>query len=167
MATETIVKHRTSSTPGSVPNTSDLTLGELAINDADGFVFLRRTDSAQSIDEIVRLRASPVLGSGDNFVFNKILVSSAENQLVDSVLATEYRTVKYVIQFTYSGNFQSTELLLLHDGSLVYLTEYAIIQTNMNLGNITAVIESGLVKLLVTPTFPNTTVKGVRAAIKL
>ena len=167
MAIETILKHRTSSVPNAVPNTSDLTLGELAINDADGFVFLRRTDTAQSVDEVVRIRASTVVGSGDNFVFKKILVSSAGNQLVDSVLATEYRTVKYVIQFAYSGNFQSTELLLLHDGSLVYLTEYAIVQTNMNLGNISAVIESGSVKLLVTPAFPNTTVQGVRTGIKL
>jgi hypothetical protein len=167
MAIQTRIKHRRSSTPNAVPNTTDLTLGELAINDADGFVFLRRTDAAQSVDEVVRLRASSVLGSGDNFVFKRILVSSAGNQLVDSFLATEYRTVKYVIQFAYSGNFHSIELLLLHDGSLVYSTEYAIVQTNMNLGNITAIIESGLVKLLVTPAFANTTVQGLRSGIKL
>lgn len=46
----TIIKHRQSSVPGSIPTTSDLELGELAINTYDGNIFLKRQ---QGEDEVI------------------------------------------------------------------------------------------------------------------
>jgi len=49
-----IIKLKRSTTPGSVPTTGDLSIGELAINVADGKVFLRRSGSlGDTVQELV------------------------------------------------------------------------------------------------------------------
>jgi hypothetical protein len=49
-----IIKLKRSTTPGSSPTTSDLSIGELAINVADGKVFLRRSGSlGDTVQELV------------------------------------------------------------------------------------------------------------------
>jgi hypothetical protein len=50
-----IIKLKRSTTPGSVPTTSDLSIAELAINVSDGKVFLRKSGSlvGDSIQEVV------------------------------------------------------------------------------------------------------------------
>ena len=49
-----IIKLKRSTTAGSVPTTSDLSIGELAINVADGKVFLRRSGSlGDTVQELV------------------------------------------------------------------------------------------------------------------
>lgn len=48
-----IIKLKRSSVPGSKPSTSDLTAGELAINVYDGKVFLRKSGSVDTVDELV------------------------------------------------------------------------------------------------------------------
>jgi len=165
MAVGTILKHRRSSTRNAVPSIGDLSLGELALNTADGYVYLRRKDTGLAIDEVVRLRASSLSGSGENFSFQKNLILSTANQLVDSFPVTEYRTIKYVLQLSYGADFHSTELLLLQDDVNVITTEYAVIQTDLTLGVFNATIEDGLVKLKVSPTFTNTTIKGFRTGV--
>ena len=165
MAVGTILKHRRSSTRNAVPSIGDLSLGELALNTADGYVYLRRKDTGLAIDEVVRLRASSLSGSGENFSFEKELVLSSPNQLVDSFPITEYRTIKYVLQLSYGADFHSTELLLLQDGTTVFTTEYATIYTDSSLVVFNSTIEDGLVKLKLTPTFTNTTVKGFRTGV--
>ena len=51
MAQSIILKR--SATPGKVPNTSTLNVGEIAINTYDGKVFLNRSGSSNSIEEII------------------------------------------------------------------------------------------------------------------
>jgi hypothetical protein len=51
MAQSIILKR--SATPGKVPNTTSLNVGEIAINTYDGKVFLNRSGSSQSIQEII------------------------------------------------------------------------------------------------------------------
>ena len=165
MAVGTILKHRRSSTRDAVPSIGDLSLGELALNTADGYVYLRRKDTGLAIDEVVRLRASSLSGSGENFSFEKGLILSSANQLIDSFPVTEYRTIKYVLQLSYGADFHSTELLLLQDGTTVYTTEYAVIQSDLSLGVFSSIIEGGLVKLKLSPTFTNTIVKGFRTGV--
>lgn len=165
MSVGTILKHRRSSTRNSVPSIGDLSLGELALNTADGYVYLRRKDTGLAIDEVVRLRGSSLTGSGENFSFEKYLTLSSANQLIDSFPITEYRTIKYVLQLSYGADYHSTELLLLQDGVTVYTTEYATIQTDLSLGVFSSIIEEGMVKIQLSPTFTNTTVKGFRTGV--
>lgn len=48
-----IIRLKRSTTPGSAPTTSDLSIGEIAINVYDGKVFLRRSGSVDDIREVV------------------------------------------------------------------------------------------------------------------
>jgi len=48
-----IVRLKRSTTPGSVPTTSNLSTGELAINVYDGKVFLRKSGSVDTVQELV------------------------------------------------------------------------------------------------------------------
>lgn len=49
-----IIKLKRSTTPGSSPTTSDLSIGELAINVDDGKVFLRRSGSqGDTVQELI------------------------------------------------------------------------------------------------------------------
>lgn len=46
------IKHKRSSTPSATPSTSDLELGELAVNTYDGKLFLKKDDGSASVVEI-------------------------------------------------------------------------------------------------------------------
>ena len=50
---------------------------------------------------------------------------------IDSWDAAEYRTAKYVIQVTQGSKYQSSEVLVVHNGTSVSYTEYAVVETNL------------------------------------
>lgn len=50
------IKIKRSATPGKIPTTSDLALGELGMNTFDGKVFLKRDNGAESIVELGALQ---------------------------------------------------------------------------------------------------------------
>jgi hypothetical protein len=81
------------------------------------------------------------------------------NQVAHSVNASSYRTLKYTVQITSGSDYNAQELLLLHDGSSVYMTEYAQILagSGLTLSTFDADINSGNVRLLVSPTNAVTT----------
>ena len=66
---------------------------------------------------------------------------------------------------TSGSDYHSTEVLLIHDGTTVYMTEYATIFSNASLGTIDGDINSGSVRLLVTPANANTNIKIQRLTV--
>lgn len=62
-----IVKLKRTTIEGKVPSTSNLSVGELAINVYDGKVFLRKSGSVSGIDEVIELvgvnTSTPITGS--------------------------------------------------------------------------------------------------------
>jgi len=93
------------------------------------------------------------------------LTGTGANQVVDSFQTASYRTAKYLVQMTAGTNYHSTEILLIHDGTTVYMTEYGTIFTSASLGTFDGDISSGLVRLLVTPANINTTIKIQRLSV--
>ena len=96
--------------------------------------------------------------------------TSTFQQVVDAWPATQYRTAHYLIQITDQTNstYQSTQVMLIHDGTDVYITEYNDIYTSHSLGAFEADIVSGTVELLFTPINSGTMViKTVRTAIEV
>lgn len=77
-------------------------------------------------------------------------VSSASPITVDTWSTSTYRTAKYIAQITQGTNYQSAELLVVHNGTDAFISEYAIIRTNTNLGTFTADVNSNNVRLRVT-----------------
>ena len=90
------------------------------------------------------------------------LTTTTADQVIDTFSATTYRTAKYLVQFSHAPSYHSTEVLLVHDGTTVYMTEYAEVKTDSNLGTIDADISGGNVRLKVTPALTNTGVNVTR-----
>ena len=95
---------------------------------------------------------------------NTNLTTTTANQVVDQFSKTARRTAKYVIQFEHDSDnkYTATEVLLTHNNSTVFITEYGTTSTDSDLATIDADISGDFVRLLVTPAYTNTTVKAKR-----
>jgi hypothetical protein len=93
------------------------------------------------------------------------LTTTSSNQVVDTFDASIYRTAKYLIQATANTSYHATELLLIHDNTNTYTTEYATITTGANLMTLDSDISGGLVRLLVTPANINTNIRIQRISV--
>jgi hypothetical protein len=93
--------------------------------------------------------------SGNTWVLdgNSHVSSSQLQQTVDSWPVNSYRTAHYIIQVTDStlNQYQTTQVMLIHDNTNAYITEYNDIYTSMNLGSFTADVVNGAVNLFFTP----------------
>jgi hypothetical protein len=64
-----------------------------------------------------------------------------------------------------SNKFQTSEVLLVHNGSATFMTEYGQVATSTTIATIDSDLVGGLVRLKVTPTSTNTVVKVTRLAV--
>lgn len=91
--------------------------------------------------------------------------TTTDPQILDSFSATSFRSGKYLISITSSTSYQSTEIMVLHDGSTASTTEYATLTSGSNLGTFVANVDSAIVRLYVLPTNASTTIKYNRTLI--
>ena len=130
---------------GSITFGGDLGFGGSTSNKVNvaGSIGIQDTNPPQKlhIDEV----AGMDVGSG---------TSSATAQFtLDTFAAATFRTAKYLVQVhnTTDTDFQAIEILLFHDGSDVYLTQYASIFENGAQAAFDADLVSGNIRLRVTP----------------
>ena len=82
------------------------------------------------------------------------------NQTIYSIPTATYRSAKLVVQLTSGTSYQVTELLIIHDGTNAFMTQYNDVRTtSTSLGTFDSSITSGNLNLLFTPTNASTTVK--------
>lgn len=129
-------------------------------------------DASPSIGDLIELEAISSItfasGTDQYLTANSYTSNAISEQVVDTFSASSIRTAKYVVQITDNANseYQSSEVLLIHDGSTVTFTQYGSIKTgSTTLGTVDADINSGNVRLKVTPTYSNSTIKTVRTAV--
>ena len=99
---------------------------------------------------------------------NTKLAANTSEIVVDSWDSTLYRTAKYIVQVDNtddSNEFQVSEVLLIHNGSSTFTTEYAEVFTSDRIATVDSDINTGLVRLKVTPTVTNSTIKVTRLAV--
>ena len=108
---------------------------------------------------------------GGVFLTAGSLVGATVLTTVDSFNRTVYRSAKYQIQVQCTagpdnGAFQTSELLVIHNGTTPYATEYALVKTGANeLATFTVDISGDDVRLRVTPTTSDTiNIRIVRTA---
>ena len=154
----TNIKLKRSAVSGRIPSTGDLALGELAINTYDGKLFMKKNDGTESIVDITASGSAYTTGS-------EALTTTSIDQIVDTFSKVTYRTVKYYVELSTASAYQATELFLTHDGTYVYITEYATVTSGSSLGTINSDISGDNVRLLVTPVNTNTTVKFARIEV--
>lgn len=141
-----------------------LILGELSISAGEG----GSLDIAQvdSTGEVVAQTGNVSSKNLDN-VFD-ISLDSTGQQTIDAFSKNRFRTARYVIQMSHdsSPSYHSTEILLMHNDTNVFMTEYAVLKTqDSDVGEITATMQDSSVKLLITPNYNNITVKAKRLII--
>jgi hypothetical protein len=91
--------------------------------------------------------------------------ATTADQVIDTVSAAAYRTVKYVISVSSGTDYQAVEMLVVHNGTTATQTTYADLSTGVSLATFTVDINSGNVRLLTTPVNAVTAYKVTRTAI--
>lgn len=107
--------------------------------------------------------------NGVNFGSNLIIHESSVSinttntmiQPIDTFNRNNHRSAKYLISMRDGANtnHQVTEMLVIHDGTTTYSTEYATISTNTNIASLSTDIVSNNVRLLITPGIANLQIK--------
>lgn len=100
---------------------------------------------------------------------NDAVITGIENKtVVDSFSKTQYRTVRWVIQFSRGSEFVSEALDLVQDGDDFHLLEYGVAaNTDNTLATVNLEENSGIINLCVTPTGSEITVRFYRTALKV
>lgn len=163
-ATNTDLITLDSVTSNGASTTNEVVVG--GINAASGLIY---TDTANSRVGVGTLTPGSKLQVEELGLDTSTLTTSATtpNQVLDTFSAAAFRTSKYLVQIhdTINNDYHTSEILLIHDGTTAYTTEYAIVYTNTSLASFDADISGGNVRLLVTPTNATNTIKTSRSAI--
>ena len=118
---------------------------------------------------------TPVLGAAtatsialaDALVGSALATASTSATTIDSWSTATYSSAKYIVQMKKGTDIEVIEVLVTVDGSNnVYLTEYADVQSNAELGTTNAVYSSGNVLLQVTGAAADTSVKVIKTYIE-
>lgn len=124
----TLIKLRRSAVPGRVPTTAQLELGELAINTADGKIFIKQYDSVSNTATIVEFSADPsdllelikgVDGSG----------SGLDADLLDGLDSTQF--LRSDEDDTFNGNLTITGDLTVSGNTTYVNTEEILLSDNV------------------------------------
>jgi fibronectin-binding autotransporter adhesin len=93
-------------------------------------------------------------------------VASITQTATDTFAAATFRSAEYLVQIVQGSAYQISKILLTHDGTTAYITEYGTITSGSVLGTLDADIATGNVRLLVTMgSATSATVKVLRTTI--
>ena len=102
------------------------------------------------------------------FSANLTTSTTTANQVLHSLPHANFKTAKYVVQCISGSDLHAQELLLIHDGTNVYMTEYSQVlgASNIPLTTFDARISGSSLELLVTPVNSVTTYVASCTAIR-
>ena len=92
--------------------------------------------------------AGTVVITSDDVV--QATVATVALTAVDTWAVATFRSAKYLVQITQSTNYQVSEILVIHNGTTTFMTEYGAIETNGVLATFTSDVSAGSARLLVT-----------------
>lgn len=96
-----------------------------------------------------------------------VVTTGTSVQLIDSFSKSTYQGGEYILSIKNNGanGYQISKVLLIHNVGDTHLTEYGLVYTNNQLGQISANANSTHCCLYCTPTETNTQIKGLRTLI--
>jgi len=101
-----------------------------------------------------------------NITVASLTTTSGSQAVLDVFSKTSFRSVKYQIQVTQGSSYHTVEFIIVHNGSLTFNTEFAIVKTGDSLASFDSDISSNNVRLLITPASgSSTTFKAIRTSI--
>jgi len=136
----------------------------------DGEVILHTDagDNRVGINTTVPTKALQVTGdisaSGDLFK-TKFVQMTNSSSVIDTFNTGSFRSAKYTLQVTSASNFQVSELLVLHHNSTASNTEYAQINSGLNLIDFTTDVNNSNVRLNAAGSFISCSVRLDRIII--
>jgi hypothetical protein len=138
-----------------------------ALTDEAGSGTVAFTTSPTFVTPTLGAAAATSIALPDALVGSATATAGTSATTIDTFSATTYSAAKYVVQLKKSGNIEVIEVLVAIDGdSNVYLTEYANVQSNGELGTTNAVFSAGNVLLQVTAAAADTAVKVSKTYIE-
>ena len=99
--------------------------------------------------------------------------ATTANQVLDSISSSTYRSAKYFIQASNSTHgYEVVECLVIHNGASAYIMTYGDLRSGsgspfIQLATFEADLNSGNLRLLVTPTYADTTFKVMKTIMKV
>jgi hypothetical protein len=146
------------------PSSSNLAA---ALTDEAGSGTVAFTNSPTFVTPTLGAAAATSIALPDALVGSALATAGTSATTIDTFSATTYSAAKYVIQMKKSGNIEVIEMLVAIDGdNNVYVTEYADVVSNTELGTTNAVYSGGNVLLQVTAAAADTSVKVSKTYIE-
>jgi len=138
-----------------------------ALTDESGSSTVAFTNSPTFVTPTLGAALATSVGFADTLTGSATATAGTSATTIDTFSASTYTAAKYVVQMKKGSDIEVIELLVAVDGSSnVYLTEYADVQSNGELGTTNAVYSSGDVLLQVTAAAADTAVKVSKTYIK-
>lgn len=111
--------------------------------------------------------SASVITIGDSSILSSnINTTGTDDQVIDFFSSSNWRSANYVVTMNSGTEYHTTQISIIHDGSMAFITEYGILYTNNNLGTFTVSMGGGYVVLNVTPTFSSSTIRMLRTTNK-
>ena len=131
-----------------------------ALTDESGSSTVAFTNSPTFVTPTLGAANATSIALPDALVGSALATASTSATTIDTWSATTYSSAKYIVQMKKGTDIEVIELLVTVDGSNnVYLTEYADVISNAELGTTNAVYSGGNVLLQVTGAAADTAVK--------
>ena len=111
-------------------------------------------------------------GTNGIFIVNNVQAAigqsgiSGSSKVTIDTFSTDYASAKYLVQLVDGANIHTEEILLIQDGTNVYMNQFSVVTNNGELGQFDADISGSVVELTFTPTGATSlTVQVVRQSI--
>ena len=149
-------------------NTSSLFVGNSTVNTV--------INSTSFISGNVTVNSTTISISGNTITATSIAAlpsvinvqtSGTGGQVIDYFDLSTYRTVEYTLSITdnNANSYQSSKVLLTHNIGNTYITEYAVLYTNAQLGVFSSNANTTHCRLILSPLVTNTQIKGIKTLI--
>jgi small nuclear ribonucleoprotein (snRNP)-like protein len=138
------------------------------VTDETGTGVLVFSNTPTLVTPVLGAATATSIGFADTLTGSATAVAGTSETTIDTFAPATYSAAKYIVQMkNTNGDIEVIEILVAVDQSLnVYLTEYANVQSNGELGTTNADLNGGNVRLTVTAVEANTTVKVSKTYIK-
>ena len=131
-----------------------------AVTDETGTGALVFANTPTLVTPVLGAATATTIAFGDALIGSNTSTAGTSATNVDAWAVSAYSAAKYIVQMKKSGNIEVIEMLVAVDGdNNVYVTEYANVVSNVELGTTNAVYADGSVVLQVTAAAADTSVK--------
>jgi uncharacterized protein YjbI with pentapeptide repeats len=131
-----------------------------ALTDESGSSTVAFTNSPTFVTPTLGAAAATSIAFADALVGSALATAGTSATTIDTWSATDYTAAKYIVQLKKGNDIEVIEVLVAVNGTNdVYLTEYADVQSNGELGTTNAIYSGGNVLLQVTAAAAATSVK--------